>query len=508
MKLNLSIIYDELYRYGCEMIATETIEMNLEGFQILPDKGLPLLENVLYLCDARSINHIQYASPSLNFLVYGADPSEYFIEQMGHNVLFLKDMGLSEALLQISSVFERYQKWDSLLCQALLNQNSIEEIFNLCAGFLKNPIAFFDMNYVLIFLAGQLPEDIQCTSWEETVTQGYAAIENYQKDEKREVIDYCKKTHQPYVFVSSFYGKLETKVVSFLFRGDKILGNLSTSDILAPLSNGQICLIYHMQKILEKVLIKEATSTLWEDSENNLFLSKIIEGIEVRQDVLHHFLAKKHWQNKKLFRLILFIEKKDDGIEPFIVHHATYNIGMHFKDSMIVTYHNEILAIIQDDEFQIPEDLKAYLEKVQLQSAISFTFSDFIDLRLAYRQCRETLTAVTPLSFERPLFFGNYYFKVMLDQLSKNIDLRCFCDQRLVEIGKMKTNGIEWIRSVYCYLMAGRSISVAAKIMGIHRNTMHYRISQVSERIGCELSELDDENSFILAFTCLILIHE
>lgn len=508
MKLNLSIIYDELSSYSCEMMAREKIDMDLDGFQILPeDNGVALSENYLYLCDLDSFKRVQTASKAVNFLIYGADARGCPFKQVTCNCLFLKDASLAEALTQLSSIFERYQKWDAQLCQALLNQNSVEKIFHLCAGFLKNPIAYFDIHYVLIFLAGQLPTDIKNTSWEETVTKGYASIENYQPDESKRVIDFCKKYHQPYAFESSFYGNRETKVVSFLFYGDKILGNLSSTDILTPLTNGQLSLIYHMQKILEKVLSREYSASYWEDSENNLFLSKIIEGLEVRQDVLYHFLAKKNWQNHDSFQLILFIGQDDNGIEPFTVDHVTNNIGRYFKDAMIVTYHNEILAIIHNDSFQMPENLKVYLQKVQLQCAVSFIFFDFLDLRIAYRQCRETLASAGAMNSGNPLFFQDQYIKVLLDNLVKNVELRCFCDRRLIEIFEKKNSGIEWIRSIHCYLMAGRNISVAAKMLSVHRNTMHYRIAQVGAMIGCDLAELDEKSTFILNFTCLILMN-
>ncbi|AFA47623.1 PucR family transcriptional regulator [Acetobacterium woodii] len=508
MKLNLSIIYDELSSCRCEMRAKEKIDMDLDGFQILPkDNGEALSKNYLYLSDLASFKRVQSVSKAVNFLIYGADSLELLSEPVTCNCLFLKDASLAEALTELSAIFERYQKWDAQLCQALLNQNSVENIFHLCAGFLKNPIAYFDIHYVLIFLAGQLPPDIKNTSWEETVTKGYASIENYQRDESKKVIDFCKKYHQPYAFESSFYGNRETKVVSFLFYGDKILGNLSSTDILTPLTKGQLSLIYHMQKILEKVLSREYAASFWEDSENNLFLSKIIEGFEVRQDVLYHFLAQKNWQNHGFFRLVLFIGQDDTGIEPFTVHHATNNIGRYFKDAMIMTYHNEILAIIHDDSFQIPENLKIYLQKVQLQCAVSFTFFDFLDLRIAYRQCREALASAKAMNLGNPLFFQDQYSKVLLDNLVKNVELRCFCDLRLIDIFEKKNNGIEWIRSLHCYLMAGRNISVAAKMLSVHRNTMSYRIAQVGEMIGCDLAELDEKSAFILNFTCLILMN-
>lgn len=61
-------------------------------------------------------------------------------------------------------------------------------------------------------------------------------------------------------------------------------------------------------------------------------------------------------------------------------------------------------------------------------------------------------------------------------------------------------NGADYTQSVYGYLRSGKNLKEAAHALGVHRNTLQYRIDRVAERFGIDFANRN--TCFELLFSC------
>ena len=62
-------------------------------------------------------------------------------------------------------------------------------------------------------------------------------------------------------------------------------------------------------------------------------------------------------------------------------------------------------------------------------------------------------------------------------------------------------------RTLYHYLLNGRSIALTAESLHVHRNTLIYRLGKLSELLGEDIKELDADRAFYYLFSCMITTH-
>ena len=170
-------------------------------------------------------------------------------------------------------------------------------------------------------------------------------------------------------------------------------------------------------------------------------------------------------------------------------------------------YKNSVFALVESAA-PIP-DMAAFLSPVMptvrnydLSLGVSNEFSSVLSLREAGYQARKALQLGEALDPDAACYlYQDYSLHYMMELALKNESMSAFCPPQLQKlIDYTQKNGPELLDTLRVYLRCGRSKAETAKKLFVHVNTMKYRIAQIQEITGLDLSDDETALELLLAF--------
>jgi len=153
-----------------------------------------------------------------------------------------------------------------------------------------------------------------------------------------------------------------------------------------------------------------------------------------------------------------------------------------------VVYRNSLVMLLSQDQkeiFECPftDNVSRQLEFADMLGGISYRFHRIEDLNTYYKQACAAIRIGRRVDRGKRLFdYGGMGFYHMLDVIKESEDLRRFCSPKLFDVieydAEYNTN---YSMTAYVFLRANRNPALAAKQLGIHRNTIYYRIKRLEE---------------------------
>ncbi|MCR4435445.1 MAG: helix-turn-helix domain-containing protein [Clostridiales bacterium] len=508
MKINLHIIFDELKSSEARIIAREDFDYVIADVRYLPKDYTKLSEHYVYFADGLSLQEIRSCGKKLQFVLFGkADESLLAVNNW--SAILVPETDRNIIFEEVQQIFEKYNQWEDEVFLAIANGDSAQQVFEICARILRNPIALFDLSGILIFKAGDLPEDLKNTSWEDVMRKGYAPGDKYSPSEQKEVFKLIQSHKKPFVYQSYETFGEQKEVMTTLSKDGIPFAYLGSTDILAPFTFGQLAIIHYVQRIMEMVLKKDYASYLAGHRDITLFIERIIRGQEIDKHTLAYYLKKMKWQLKDNFCLLFFYKSDDSPVEKMFMNICSNTIKDLLGDALLLLYDDGIWAILHNDADWLKDEvnfhnLTLYLERTDMFCAVSISFYDFLYIKHAYNQCRIVRASVKEKSSPRICRYETVYMQDILDSLSTFYDIYSLCHPQILYIYNNWINGKEYIKSLQIYLINGRNITSAANMLHIHRNTLIYRLDRMKEELNLDFTEIDERTLLILYLSCLI----
>jgi sugar diacid utilization regulator len=139
------------------------------------------------------------------------------------------------------------------------------------------------------------------------------------------------------------------------------------------------------------------------------------------------------------------------------------------------------------------ESVKDVLKENRLVGGISLCFHDVAGIQEYYRQASKSIELGMRLKKEEEnvLFsYEEFAFYDLVDIAGSQQDLRSFCDPLVFDlIDYDRTNNTDFTRSLYEYLSSGNNPKESASVLGIHRNTLDYRIKRIEEILNININD-------------------
>ena len=132
---------------------------------------------------------------------------------------------------------------------------------------------------------------------------------------------------------------------------------------------------------------------------------------------------------------------------------------------------------------------------------------DISKISLYYRQSARAIELGVHLRNEKSMFcYDDYYIYDTIDVTTKTLDYSALCTPLLLKLmdydALYNTN---FTQSLFVYLACNCNLAESARICGIHRNSMDYRIKKIQELFDVNLD--DPEEVFSISFSFKLLIH-
>lgn len=139
------------------------------------------------------------------------------------------------------------------------------------------------------------------------------------------------------------------------------------------------------------------------------------------------------------------------------------------------------------------DELRSICTKIHIKAAISCGFFDPAELPMRRRQAALLLTTG---AFSRPdsnvFFFRDMYLDIIAFYSARETSGGLLILPELRRLDKLPdAQRSEYVLTLYQYIFNFRSTSMTADALGVHRNTVLYRIARAEELLGLDLQ--DDE---------------
>ncbi|MDH7567217.1 MAG: helix-turn-helix domain-containing protein [Clostridiales bacterium] len=147
------------------------------------------------------------------------------------------------------------------------------------------------------------------------------------------------------------------------------------------------------------------------------------------------------------------------------------------------------------------KSIENYLRESECTMGISRNFENLDEFLQYYAQAATALDLCRNLSPNSSLCsFDDFYLtNIYRNILAKSVG-NDFMDSRLLDILSYdKINATDYLYDLYLYLVTGCSVTKTSAILGIHRNTVNYRIRTICQLFSLNLK--DPETVFALGLS-------
>ena len=503
MKLNMSVLYDELSVYSRTTLFQGREDALVLGCRVFHPGMRNLSNQHVYICtqaDLIPIKEVLKQEP-LNFICLG----ELNLRDVDWSVIFLKKHAQIDEIFDfLQDIFDSYNEWDSALAASITKPNAYQAILNVATRKLWNPIGLTNMAMYTLAAAGHFTDESR--RWSSFKNAGYAALEDTSDQETATTTQLLNTNTKPFFVPNTRYG---TQNVMAPIRADDLLcGILKTNDVNQPITEGQMYLIHCVQVWVERMAILTPIP-LPISKENLVFADRLIEGQYVEADDIAFALRKRGWHEENGFLLLLC--RLDSGSD--IGKHRGPNYLIRLKaiqpDTIIFLKEPFIVLIRNKAAMASTElnELSTFLKKLKLRGAISMPFDNYMNLRDVYLQTASMLELkdYSEAHDSAICCIKDFYEDFILNVIRKTTSLQSICHTGLYKYARDGGDKErQHIRAFREFLVNGKNISATASSLYVHRNTLRNYLEHVQNGTGINPDEVSENEHLFLYLSCLI----
>lgn len=509
MKLNLHIIGDALAIEKSKIITDSSIEMELVNVRLLPDDPSQCRNQYLYLTDHQlSKDYLQLEKMSL--IILSDNDADLKINHSWNVIMMAKKEQLWYIFEKVQGIFDDFNRWHEALTQAILNRQPIQQLLDLSAKVLNNPIALLDISFIMIAKSGNFPDRFNDPIWESVLYKGYGAVENIPQ-QYRNLSDLTIKERKPVLVPPLDETHQQRIICATLVQNQVPFANLAMTNLVNEFTVGQLSLVYHIQQLLEISLQLPKPD---QNVNNDIcyLISQLVQKKYVDPDLVKHFFSARKWDKDDSFFCVAFDLNSDITLSEY--NHLVYL--NHLREALPHAYtlfvDNRIISICLSKYGMVsPETIVQMilpkLTKLSLCASISLKQPGYEFLSAAMYQTQMALQLGRKKALDQHFYtFKEVYAEYIIQVLSKEQDAYSLCHPIVQKIVKNQDQwSLELMHTLWIYLQNGRRISQTADKLFIHRNTLVNRLQSIEKILELDFETIDDEDLDMLLISCFIV---
>lgn len=435
----------------------------------------------------------------------GAELAESPVDGWGQlgfasDCLLLPDTGsAASALAGIQRSMERFSSLEREAVRAASVGRPVSEVLDICSGAVANPLALFDSTFSLISTSGFIGLGRSDSIWDDVVESGFVGTSSLAEWDSDMLLSSC----EPVYNVLEGIGTLQTCI-----RVDgRIVGFLCSTDISAPIDDGEISGLLWVQRIFEMLWTVMARGSERVEMSDQVFV-RVIDGLPVEDDLVDRALGQRRWERDGSYRLMSVFRHGGQSIGLFDSGPLKRELSSLFPDAAILRYGDELLLALYGGRGEAAiggRPFRRLLTSLELGCAVSEPVRGFWRIKRAHEQCMAvrsaTQTEADPLVVA---WFEDSLEDCLMAALEGSGAADALCMPQVESLPRRR-NGTEMLHSLRVYLACGCSLGPASEALDVHRNTLRYRIEQAERWIGRELEDMDESEMLRLYLSCIVV---
>ena len=231
-------------------------------------------------------------------------------------------------------------------------------------------------------------------------------------------------------------------------------------------------------------LVRQFNSSSFEFFLHEL-ISGRIDGVQNEKEIISYLSLKPG------DRLIMLIAKKRNGASAQVSHQQLRaQLQAIFDNSISFVYDDHTVSFVNFREQQgllhQKIDLASeFMMRSGFDCAVSRFFNSFYEIAEIYRQTADILNFCSGFNSRASVYFTSTFFSTYLfGQLDGNkVETMCF--QPILEL--LESSKEQLLQTLYAYTLVMGNMVQTAQLLGVHYNTVKYRIQKIREILGIEL---------------------
>ncbi len=390
------------------------------------------------------------------------------------------------------------------LFELIIAGKGLQYVVDTCSELLGNPFVFANRSLQLVCKSSSCDKFAELFSWFD-----YGSSAGFRIAQEAEDVGYFQSI---YTSDTPVPGKITGFSVNWLAARvrlkNEMLGNILTADCQMPFTE-------EYQELLPLVC-QTIAFTLQQEGKTNYgtqnYAQLLVELLDGRSDeklddkaIRRYFELLGQKLPEKMRALVVRPFHSEHPQNPVLLD---TQLRSQFPLSVGLIYKNDCVRILDAElsQDEIEERMKKYVQAKHNRCGISYIFDSAVSLHDAYVQADAAVRLSKTENSGIVHSFAEVSGSYLLEQVAEagQISPEKMILPEISVLLKMEDSAqTEKIQDLAAYLSCGRSVTRAAELRGIHKNSMYYRLERIMKLTGLDL--YDDETCIQLTLSLLLL---
>ncbi|SFA88375.1 PucR C-terminal helix-turn-helix domain-containing protein [Acetitomaculum ruminis DSM 5522] len=476
MKLSMWILADWLWKYN-PIIYIKHGEQSLRGVRLYHPEQKMEKQNV-------------YLGRAQDFIGSGGDGVICVHE---HDMLLLDTNDIDMVLNEIFSAFDFYNKWADDLTGSIEHNSTLQEIIDISSELFDESVIICDASYKVLSYSANFEKEPFSKDLKSILMERQNSLSKFT----------CVRTGLQNndsvnaAFIANFPDFENRLIISNVFNFKKFLGQVLVVEQHHKISEGRLQLASTLGDIVA-YWIRYNSEHISMRAEASIFKDLIENKNISREDAVRH-LNQIGWRESD-DKIVARLSVPNSSAN--ILMKQLNNIGLTVPDSYLII-HEFSIVLIANLRITPMETLKTQLNQIIENSnyccGVSSTFKDILDFRKYYNQ-----TSIAIKYSRRKVgdivFCEDYIMDYIYDIIRTNSNTIIM--HPIVNSLKEYdlANKADLYNTLYQYLVHERNLVKTAESLGIHRNSLLYRLKKIKEISDDDFNESKIREYILMSF--------
>lgn len=405
----------------------------------------------------------------------------------------------------VQADYARRRGYEKLL-QALTYDKGLAELVRIGAEILGNPMMVMDSAFNL--LAVSTREEQKSAVWMDMINNGCCSEEHVYNFRRKGNARLLAESNRPVVLPPESGGNPRGIAHKITYRG-KTIGYIGVLESNRPFTESDLEMVEQLSPVFSAEMRKTRSYDTFGGGIYESFILGLLSGKNESQ-VTAGYLKAFSENLYNCFYVAVIPIPRDDAADKQVQYLRTRieNSSHRFHTASLK---NHVVVLIS---LRTNEDLAHHLEKLntilevhQLSCGLSFGFENLHDLKKHYREAlRASRTGLALRLPGRIYSYEDVFIYDLLMSFRNETYLESCVHPALKKVEQYDSQmGTDYFTSLYKYLRYGGNITLAAKDLNVHRNTMVHRVNKLRDITGLDLDDCEVRTRLMLAFKILEL---
>ncbi len=502
MQISYNIISDYLNKNGVTTRALGNEERRYSDVRMyFPECKFD--KSILYFCTAENIP-AQWMNAGLGFIVPECSIDG---ESISESSILICDCEEKQLFELVQECFYTYEQWHLKLCNCVMKNGTLDELLYICNPIINNPMMIDDVSFrTLAFSIEYEANRFQDSEWAYIVTKGYHSPEYVETLVKSEIFtNTIVAAGAPFKHKFDFLA--HPSIYCYIRNEEKIVAFLTVVELSTPFTKGSIETVEMLAEILMMMFGSEQNYLLSRKSFDDGIIRDMLHGVRNEREICTIALAEAGLQNSEKY----FIAK----LTSLHTHTGNYHMMMRTMDMLqgmlkkckLILDDNSIYVIVNENQSKLSRtDIlgisEEYIRYNQFLIGFSLSFYDLYEMGVYAKQAGKAIEFGFMTDKARHVF---YYEETMqydlLHSYGEVHDLAALSHPAVAVLADVDAQkGTELLTTLRLLLNNQCDSIKTANELFLHKNSMYYRIKQITTLTNISLQEESEREHLKLTF--------